>query len=87
MAEVDQARSLELAQAAVEFCEGHLKPGGTLLVKVFQGAGFEEFAAGLRRRFLKVAVRKPGASRNRSAEVYLVARGFRGLSRTTEGGI
>ncbi len=87
MAEVDQARSLELAQAAVEFCEGHLKPGGTLLVKVFQGAGFEEFAAGLRRRFLKVAVRKPGASRNRSAEVYLLARGFRGLLRTTEGGI
>lgn len=86
MAEVDQARSLELAQAAAEFCEGYLKPGGTLLVKVFQGTGLEEFAARLRRRFLKVAVRKPSASRSHSTEVYLLARGFRGPTRATEGG-
>jgi 23S rRNA (uridine2552-2'-O)-methyltransferase len=86
VAEVDRARSLELAQAVVEFCQGYLKPGGTLLVKVFQGAGFEEFATGLRRRFLKVAVRKPGASRSRSPEVYLLASGFRGPARATEEG-
>ncbi len=86
MAEVDQARSLELARAAVEFCRNHLKPGGTLLVKVFQGAGFEEFEAELRRRFLRVVVRKPGASRSRSAEVYVLARGFRGSWRTPEAG-
>lgn len=85
MAEVDQARSLHLAELALEFCTRHLKPGGGLLVKVFQGAGFDGFVAELRRRFSRVAVRKPRSSRSRSAEVYLLATGFRGEPRPTQG--
>lgn len=74
----DQARALELAERAVEFAETALRPGGALLLKTFQGAGFAELLAQLRRRFRKVATRKPGASRNESREVYLLAKGFTG---------
>jgi len=70
----DQARSLELAELAAEFALTHLKPGGAALVKVFQGAGFPEFLKWLRARFESVATRKPGASRDRSRETYLLAR-------------
>ncbi|MCG6874871.1 MAG: RlmE family RNA methyltransferase [Betaproteobacteria bacterium] len=70
----DQARSLQLAELAAEFALAHLNPGGVLLVKVFQGAGFPEFLTWLRRAFESVASRKPGASRDRSREMYLLAR-------------
>ncbi len=70
----DQARSLQLAELATDFAVEHLKPGGALLVKVFQGAGFPEFLKALRGRFETVASRKPGASRDRSREMYLLAR-------------
>jgi len=73
----DQARSLHLAELSLEFAVGWLKPGGDLVVKVFQGAGLREFQGQLAARFERVAVRKPQASRGRSREVYLVARGFR----------
>ncbi|MBI2314238.1 MAG: 23S rRNA (uridine(2552)-2'-O)-methyltransferase RlmE [Betaproteobacteria bacterium] len=69
----DQARSMHLAELALEFCRTHLKPGGALLVKAFQGAGFRELVATLRSSFSRVAVRKPKASRDRSSEVYLLA--------------
>ena len=71
----DQARSMALAELARDFALAHLKPGGAFLVKVFQGAGYEEFHRSLRAAFAKVAVRKPGASRGESAELYLLARG------------
>jgi len=71
----DQARSIALAELARDFALAHLKPGGALLVKVFQGAGSEEFLRSLRAAFAKVVVRKPEASRGESAEVYLLARG------------
>ena len=71
----DQARSMALAELARDFALAHLKPGGVFLVKVFQGAGYEEFHRSLRATFAKVAVRKPGASRGESAELYLLARG------------
>lgn len=70
----DQARSVQLAELAAEFALAHLKPDGVLLVKVFQGSGFPEFLKWLREMFESVASRKPGASRDRSREMYLLAR-------------
>lgn len=73
---VDQPRAMMLAELAVDFCEDCLNPGGSLLVKVFQGQGFDDLLAQVRQRFAKVQSRKPEASRDRSREVYLLARGF-----------
>jgi len=70
----DQALSLQLAELAVDFAVNHLKPEGVLVVKVFQGAGFPEFLKWLRKAFESVASRKPDASRDRSREMYLLAR-------------
>ena len=74
----DQARSMALAELARDFALSHLKPGGAFLVKVFQGEGYEEFHRSLRAGFGKVVVRKPEASRDESAELYLLARGPKG---------
>ena len=73
----DQARAMALAELARDFALAHLKPGGAFLVKLFQGAGYEEFHKSLRAGFDKVVVRKPDASRGESAELYLLARGVR----------
>jgi 23S rRNA (uridine2552-2'-O)-methyltransferase len=73
----DQARALELAELALEFASKHLKPQGKFLVKLFHGAGFDDFIKGLRRQFRTVSVRKPEASRSRSREIYVVAKGSR----------
>jgi 23S rRNA (uridine2552-2'-O)-methyltransferase len=73
----DQAKTLELAEAARDFALLHLKSDGALLVKIFQGAGYDEYLKSLRARFVKVLVRKPDASRDESAEQYLLARGLR----------
>jgi 23S rRNA (uridine2552-2'-O)-methyltransferase len=77
IAVTDRARALELAELALEFAMNHLKPQGNFLVKAFQGAGFEAFLKTLRGCFTAVAARKPGASRDRSSEVYLVGKGLR----------
>ena len=73
----DQARVFNLAEEALEFAKVVLKPSGALLVKVFQGADFEAFRQALFASFLKVAPRKPKASREESRELYLLARGLR----------
>ena len=73
----DQARSMELAEIARDFALLQLQPEGAFLVKVFQGAGYDEYLKSLRAAFVKVAVRKPDASRGESAEQYLLARGLR----------
>lgn len=73
----DQAGTVYLCELALEFARAHLKPKGTLLVKIFQGDGFDEYLKTLRKAFESVAIRKPKASRPRSREVYLLARGFR----------
>jgi|SRR5215469_4437844 len=75
--DVDQARVMHLAELALEFAREALRPGGSFLVKVFQGQGFQEYMRMLRADFEKVASRKPSASRNRSAELYLLARNYR----------
>ena len=72
---VDQARSMRLAELALDFTGDFLKPGGVLLVKVFQGAGLDEFRKQLGEVFDSVAVRKPKASRDRSSELFLLAKG------------
>ncbi|HYK13689.1 MAG TPA: 23S rRNA (uridine(2552)-2'-O)-methyltransferase RlmE [Burkholderiales bacterium] len=70
----DQARAMLLAELALEFAVKHLKPGGSLLVKVFQGSGFQEFLREMRSRFMHVMTRKPEASRGRSNELYLLGK-------------
>lgn len=74
----DQARVMHLAELALDFCVHHLKPGGDLLIKVFMGSGFDALREQMRAEFSSVVVRKPAASRDRSAETYLLARGKRG---------
>lgn len=73
----DQARTLELAEIARDFSLLHLQPDGALLVKIFQGAGYDEYLLSLRKAFTKVVVRKPAASRGESAEQYFLARGLK----------
>jgi len=75
---VDQARSMRLAELALDFASTHLQSGGDLVVKVFQGAGLETFQRAVQRDFSKVYLRKPKASRDRSREHYVVAKGRRG---------
>ena len=73
----DQARSVHLGELALEFARARLQLGGDLVVKAFQGEGFQEFQREMQRHFDKVYARKPKASRDRSREVYLVAKGLR----------
>lgn len=70
----DQARHYELCELALEFAVNWLKPDGVFLVKAFQGVGFEDFRALMHQSFEKVLIRKPGASRDRSSEVFLLGR-------------
>ncbi len=70
----DQARVMHLAELTLEFAARHLKPGGDMLVKVFQGAGYMELRAAMRQIFEALLVRKPAASRGRSAENFLLGR-------------
>ena len=73
----DQARVMHLAELGLEFARAWLKPDGAYLVKVFQGYGYEDFVKAMRETFKTVATRKPEASRDRSAEVYLLGRGLK----------
>lgn len=72
---VDQPRMMHLAELAMDFADHHLRPGGNFLIKLFQGAGFDDYLRDLRRRYEKVSIRKPAASRKRSPEVYALAQG------------
>lgn len=71
----DQMSVMHLAELAFSFCEEALRRDGNLVVKVFQGEGFDALLAEMRQRFRRVAVRKPGASRDASREMYLVGLG------------
>ena len=77
MGVVDQPRAMYLTELALDMARQVLKPGGDFLVKVFQGEGFDEYMRDVRSSFGKVITRKPKASRPRSREVYLLARGFK----------
>jgi 23S rRNA (uridine2552-2'-O)-methyltransferase len=77
IAEVDHLRGMYLVELSLDFVEKTLAPGGDFLVKVFQGRDYLPFVNRLRKLFGTVRVRKPKASRARSAELYLLAREFR----------
>lgn len=75
---VDQPRAIYLVELALDMARRVLTPGGSFVAKVFQGEGYDELFQDARGSFDKLLTRKPKASRPRSREVYLVARGFRG---------
>ena len=77
MKAVDQPRAALLAELALDCARQVLRPGGDVLLKMFQGEGFDPLLAELRAAFARVVVRKPQASRPRSREVYLLARNYR----------
>lgn len=77
MASVDQPRAIYLCELALDFALESLKPGGGFVVKVFQGAGFDEFLKAVKQAFGRVVSRKPDASRAKSREIYLVAGNFK----------
>ncbi len=72
MGAVDQPRAMYLAELALAFAEQWLEPGGSFVVKVFHGEGFDDFVKQTRSLFEKVLIRKPSASRPRSREVYIL---------------
>ncbi|RBP32597.1 23S rRNA (uridine(2552)-2'-O)-methyltransferase RlmE [Marinobacter pelagius] len=74
----DQAASMYLVELALDMARQVLKPGGCFVAKVFQGVGYDEYLKDVRSSFSKVLIRKPDASRARSREVYVVAKGFKG---------
>ncbi len=77
MKAVDQPRAMYLVELAMEMACQVLKPEGVFVAKVFHGEGFDSFMLEVKRRFQRVVARKPDASRSRSREVYLVARGLK----------
>jgi 23S rRNA (uridine2552-2'-O)-methyltransferase len=76
----DQIRAMELAELALDFSRQWLKPGGAFLIKLFQGAGFDDYLRSLRANFSRVTMRKPKASRARSREVYALATGRKAVA-------
>ncbi len=76
MKEIDQPRSMYLAELALDMAKTVLRPKAYFLVKVFQGAGFDDFQRAMQTCFKSVKIRKPGASRSRSRETYLLGAEF-----------
>ena len=74
---VDQAKSMYLVELALDFAQSRLATGGDFLTKIFHGPGFDTLLRSLKSQFLTVQTRKPEASRARSQETYLLARGFK----------
>lgn len=81
IAAVDQPRSIYLAELALSLAQQVLKDGGGLLVKVFQGEGFDGYSAMLKEQFRQVIIRKPLSSRLESREVYILAKGYNPTSK------
>ncbi|RLG58569.1 MAG: 23S rRNA (uridine(2552)-2'-O)-methyltransferase [Candidatus Hydrothermarchaeota archaeon] len=77
--DIDHFRSIELCENVLKIAKEVLKPGGNLVVKVFQGSEIDNFIKKIRRSFKYVKVTKPKASRKKSSEVYVIGKGF-GLS-------
>lgn len=75
--ESDQPRSIYLGELALDVAQTLLVKGGSFLIKMFQGAGFDQYFSDVRQQFSSVAIRKPKASRPRSNEVYILAKGFK----------
>jgi len=75
--EVDQPRAIYLGELALDAAQSILVKGGTFLIKMFQGAGFDAYHNQVKQQFSSVVIRKPKASRARSNEVYILAKGFK----------
>ena len=73
MRSIDQPRAMYLCELTLDLARSVLKPGGSMLLKLFQGEGSDAFVKECRNSFRKVVIRKPAASRSRSREVYLLA--------------
>lgn len=73
---VDIPRAIQLSELVLDFAEHHLKMDGNLLLKCFQGEGFEDLLNNARQLFTKVSIKKPKASRSQSREIYLLAKGL-----------
>ncbi|BDY03841.1 23S rRNA (uridine(2552)-2'-O)-methyltransferase RlmE [Ferrimonas sp. YFM] len=76
-ASVDQPSAMYLVELALDMCYQVLAPNGSFIVKVFQGEGFDQYLADIRKAFKVVKIRKPDSSRARSREVYIVASGYK----------
>ncbi|MED5526600.1 MAG: 23S rRNA (uridine(2552)-2'-O)-methyltransferase RlmE [Pseudomonadota bacterium] len=74
---VDQPRAMYLVELALDMCRQVMAPGGSFVVKVFMGEGFEDYMKSVRAAFTTVKTRKPDSSRSRSSEVYIVATGYK----------
>lgn len=79
IAVADAARVEYLIDLAIDFAQEHMKPSGSLLVKCFNGAGYEQLVQKFRETFVKVASRKPKASRDRSSEIFLLGKGLKSI--------
>jgi 23S rRNA (uridine2552-2'-O)-methyltransferase len=75
--DADQARAIYLGELALDTAVNVLSKGGSFLVKMFQGVGFDAYHQQIKNSFSSVVIRKPKASRPRSTEVYILARGFK----------
>lgn len=73
----DAARMAHLADLALAFSVRHLQPGGALLIKCFHGSGYSQIVQSFKKVFVTVSPRKPKASRDKSAETYLLGRGLK----------
>ena len=74
---VDQPAMMHLAELAIDLTGQIMKPEGVFIAKLFQGEGFDEFVRHARTLFNAVSMRKPDASRAKSREVYMVAKGLK----------
>lgn len=83
--ELDQVRSIQLAEMALDFAGHHLREGGNFACKVFEGADFQQFRSEVKGRFRKLYFYHPPASRKSSSEIYLIAKGFKGAAKESEG--
>jgi len=77
VASADAARIAHVCELALEFARDHLRPEGALVIKAFHGSGFSQVVESLKRHFVRVVERKPKASRDKSSETFLVARGLK----------
>lgn len=74
VAPADAARMADLAELALEFAKSHLQPDGALLIKCFHGSGYSQIVEQFKHFFKKVVARKPKASREKSAEIFLLGK-------------
>jgi len=78
--DIDQPRATYLVELAIDFAQSVLRPGGMFLAKCFEGEGIDDLRALIRRDFRQLNNLKPKASRNKSREIYLLGRGYKGAS-------